>query len=916
MKKSFFSLFIIILPLAVVFNSGDNRNVNHVAPPAIEYEQHALINSLYTQWVDSVFNSLTPDERIGQLFFAAAYSNIDKSHVDDITGLIDNHGIGGLIFFQGGPKRQALLVNQYQALSKTPLLIAMDAQWGLGMRLDSCVSFPRQMALDAIEDTNLIYQMGVEIGKQCQRMGIHLNFSPLTGLQEQRILVSTDIFRDSLKFQGLIYSDALNNETVTDNLSAGELEVRALEAGVDVLLMSADIPRAITAIKSAIDSGRIDIKQVEMSCRRILAAKEWAGLNKNNPIDTNGLLERLNSPETDLLNRRLVEASLTVVQNRNDILPLKWLDKEKTAVLITGVSLPNDFLKTLNLYEENDYFFLNRGVTSQQENNLFDRLRTYSRVIVSVHGSNSNPASNFGIPSNISIFIDKLVGSTDVILCLFANPYALSMFDNKTDMAAIVVGYQATSLAHNYMAQLLYGAIAGKGTLPVSVDSVYHYRKGIYTPGGMRLKYSIAEEAKLFSDKLTAIDSLVLNAINAHAMPGCQILAARNGIVFFKKEYRQTRYDNLAVPVESHHIYDLASVSKISATLPAIMALYDNGQFKLQGKLSDYLPETAGSNKADITMIDLLAHQSRIPSHIAFFLRTIEPIESKQRLLAGVKSPLHSIYLGPRTYLINQRRYKEGYYNDEESEKHPLQVAENLYILSSYRDSILKTIYDLRLLARKRYLYSDLGFILLGNVVERLGKMPLDELVSQHFFASLGASTLCFTPLKHFPHRRLVPTSNDTIFRKQWLQGHVHDENCALMGGVSGHAGLFGNANDLAKLMQMYLNNGTYGGERYIKEATLRQFTESPFARQGNRRGLGFDKPELSPRSTDIMGKNASRKSYGHTGFTGTMVWMDPENDFLFVFLSNRVCPDDTNNKLGSLALRAKIYETFVNAMK
>ena len=976
-------------------------------------------DNLYSTWVDSVFYSLTPDQRIGQLFFAPAYSNQGRSHFEEIARLINEHQIGGLIFFQGGPVRQAHLVNRYQSISKTPLLIAMDAEWGLGMRLDSTISFPRQMALGAIQDMTLIHKLGAEIGRQCRELGVHINFAPVVdlnnnplnpvigirsfgedkrdvaqralmlmgGMQEQGILTSakhfpghgntttdshhelpvvtqtyselfeqewfpyielfkfnitgvmaahvhvpeidntpnlaaslsqkilTDILRDSLNFSGLIFTDALNMKGVTDHFKSGELEVKALEAGVDVLLMPVDIPKAITAINEALDSGRLDRRKLDLSCRKILAAKERAGLNNHKSIEISGLRSRLNNVEAELLNRELVEASLTIVKNRDSILPMKRLDKEKTAILLTGVSMENQFLNTLKLYEENSHFFLFRGMTRQQEIDLFDRLSTYSRVIVGIHNTNLNPASNYGILPNISAFVDRLADVTNVILCLFSPPYALSEFNNSENMAAIVVGYQATSLVQDYTAQLLYGAIHGKGRLSVSVDSVFHIGMGVNTRGGLRLKYSIPEEVDVFSDRLWTIDSMVMNAIREEAFPGCQILAARNGVVFFNKVYGQTRYDEHARPVATQHIYDLASVSKVAATAPAVMKLYDDRLFSLHGRLSNYLPEMEDSDKENIQMIYLLTHQSRLPSHIAFYLRTKEPLDNTERLLAPQHSSLHSIYLGPRTFLNSQRRFKEGIFSKEKTDFFSIKVADSLFVVNTFPDTMLRGIRNVRMLTRRQMVYSDLGFILLGKVVERISEKPLDEYLSQTIYAPLGASTLCFKPLDHFPHRRIVPTSNDTVFRRQWLQGYVHDENAALMGGVSGHAGLFGNANDLAKLMQMFLNMGTYGGERYIRTETVMEFTSSPFLRHGNRRALAFDKPDHAARNQTTLTKNSSPMSYGHTGFTGTMVWTDPDKGLLYIFLSNRVCPDDTNNKLNELGLRARIYEAFVKAI-
>ncbi len=1007
---------LLIILLCIIGISHGKDIEREVVSPDPSFHIDFPFDNLHSSWVDSVFNSLTPDQRIGQLFFAAAYSSLGKKHVDLITEYIDKYKIGGLIFFQGGPKRQVKLTNIYQSRSKTPLLVAMDAEWGLGMRLDSCISFPRQMTLGAVQDLRLIYQMGYEIGLECRRMGVHLNFAPvvdvnnnpanpvigtrsfsensrdvarrsvmyMAGLQRQHILtaakhfpghgntsvdshyslpvvhdsyasldslewypykelinndltgvlaahlqapaldstpdlasslsrrVVTDILQDSLGFKGLIYTDALNMKGVTKYFSPGELEVKALEAGVDVLLMPADIPKAITAVKTAIENGRISKEQVELSCRKILAAKEWAGLNQYRPVDTTRLMEYLTSPDAELLNRQLVEASLTVVQNRDSILPLKRLDQEKTAILIAGTSLPNNFLRTLRLYQETDYYFMDKKTTTLQEKSLFETLGNYSRVIIGIHNTSSYPGSNYGMLPNVVSLVDRLAEKTHVVLCLFAPPYALASFGNKEKMAGIVVSYQETPLSQDYTAQLLYGAIEGRGSLPFSADSMFLYRKGMKTAGHLRLKYSIPEEVDILSYKLAPIDTMIETAIRNKSIPGCQILAARDGVVFFSREYGQTRYDSEAEPVQPGHIYDLASVTKITATLPSVMLLYDQEQIKLRDRIGEYLPYLSGSDKAKITLIDILTHQARLQPFIGFYLSTMQPVDSTKKLLAHSPDKLYTIRLGANMYLNSQTRFKEKYYSVSEDGQHRLQVADSLFVISTYRDTIFNGIRDSKLLTKKQYRYSDLGFILLAKMIEQIGGMTLDEYVTRHFYNRLGASTLGYLPVKRFPQGRMVPTAHDTIFRRQWLQGYVHDENASLMGGVSGHAGVFGNANDMAKIMQMYLNKGTYGGERYIREKTIDYFTSAPFSKEGNRRGIGFDKPELNPQKPDP----ASPQSFGHSGFTGTYVWADPKTGLLYVFLSNRVCPDASNTKLITSNLRTRIYELLVDAIR
>lgn len=1009
-------VWLVMVSLAGVSSGKDIENT--VFPASLQITDYPF-DRLHSPWVDSVFNSLSPDQRIGQLFFAAAYSNLGKDHVSTITGYIKKYKIGGLIFFQGGPKSQVLLTNRYQAMSQTPMLIAMDAEWGLGMRLDSSVSFPRQMALGAVRDIRLLYHLGNEVGLQCRRMGVHLNFAPvvdvnsnrdnpvigtrsfgensndvaqrsamyMAGMQRQHILtaakhfpghgntaadshhslpvvndsyaemdslewrpykeliksnltgilaahvsvpaldstpnlaaslshrVLTDILRDSLGFRGLVYTDALNMKGAANFFKPGELEVKALQAGADVLLMPADISKAMSAIKTAISSGQISMERIDLSCRRILAAKEWAGLSDYHTVDTTRLLDCINRPEANLLHRKLVEESLTIVQNRDSTLPLKQLDRNKTAILLTGTSLPSSFSRTLGLYHEDDYYFLDKTASAAQIDELYAVLCSYRRVIVGIHNTTANPGVSYGIFSEAALMVDRLAGRTQVILCLFASPYALSLFKNKEKMAAITVGYQESALCQDYTAQLLYGAIAGKGTLPVSADSAYQYRHGIFTKGCLRLKYSIPEEVNIQSYKLSTIDTLVQNAINEHAMPGCQILVARNGIVFFKKEYGQTRYGNQAESVHPGHIYDLASVTKISATLPAFMQLYDRKKIKMHDRLADYLPYLKESDKAKITMIDLLTHQARLQPSVSFYLNTLQPVDTAAKLLSKSRSAHHSIALGPGTYLNSKTHFKKGYFSVSEAPLHRLPVADSLFVLNTYRDTIFNGIKNSKLLSKKQYRYSDLGFILLGQTVEQISGQPVDEYVSRNFYSRLGASTLGYLPLKHYPHGRIVPTAHDTIFRRQWLQGHVHDETAALMGGVGGHAGLFGNANDLAKLMQMYLNRGVYGGERYIEEETVEYFTSRPFFKRGNRRGIGFDKPEPDPDRQSPAGNGASPQSFGHSGFTGTYVWMDPETGLLYVFLSNRVSPDASNNKLSSLNLRTGIYDILVQSI-
>jgi beta-glucosidase-like glycosyl hydrolase/CubicO group peptidase (beta-lactamase class C family) len=726
--------------------------------------------------------------------------------------------------------------------------------------------------------------------------------------------VMTDILRDSLHFRGLIYTDALNMRGVSKFFPSGKVEVKALEAGADVLLMPDDVPRAVAAVKAAVDSGRLSREQIELSCRKILAAKQWCGLDKYQPVNTDGLHAFINRPEADLLNRQLIAASLTVVHNSRHILPLTHLDSAKTAVLITGQQLPSHFLMTIKKYEEPDYYFLSEKTTAIQEKQLAETLSAYTRVIVGIHNTKYHIDNSYGIAQRVFSFVDRLTERTDVILCLFAPPYALSNFDNRDKMKGIVISYQDAPLVQDYTAQLLYGAIGAKGSLPVSIDTIRCCRYGITTAGGLRLRYSIPEEANIASDRLFAIDTMVANAIDSGAMPGCQVLAARNGIVFFQREYGNTRY-NRDEPVRPEHIYDLASLTKVSAALPSVMLLLDNDEIKLRDHLEKHLPFSGKYETNKITLEDLLTHQAKLPAFIPFYLNVMQAEDANETLLSTVKNAQHTVRLSANSWMNKHRKYKDGYFTTSADSLHHAPTAEGLYVMDSYRDTIFNRIKQTTLLPKKQYLYSDLGFILLTELIEQKSETGLDEFVARNFYRRLGATTLGYRPVNRFPTGRIVPTANDTLFRRQWLQGYVHDENASLMGGVSGHAGLYSNANDLAKLMQMYLNKGVYGGERFFKERTVKEFTECQFCRQGNRRGIGFDKPEPDAHKPSPAAKNASPESFGHSGFTGTYAWMDPENGLLFIFLSNRVCPDASNNKLVNSNLRTRIYQVLAEAI-
>lgn len=979
----FITLFILIILNTSFLNSNYENKPN-------DFKKKPEFVKIKSAWVDSVYNSLSNDEKIAQLFMIAAYSNKDTNHVNEISNLIKKYKIGGLIFFQGGPVRQAKLTNYYQSISKTPLMIATDAEWGLAMRLDSTIRFPRQMTLGAIQDNSLIYEMGETIAQQCKRLNINVNFAPvidinsnpnnpvinsrsfgedrqnvaykglayMMGLQDNNILATgkhfpghgdtstdshktlpvvnksykhlksvelypfrflinrglgavmvahlnvpaldntknlpstlskeivTKLLKKKYKFKGLIFTDALNMKGVSKYYKPGEVEVKALVAGNDVLLFPVDVPKAINQIKIAISNGVISWKEIDKRCKKIIAAKKWQGLDRYKPVKIANLYSDLNNDKALYLKQRLIEKSLTLLKNNNNLIPFKRLDTLKIASIAIGSDSVNAFQQQLSLYDEISNFNIDKNAEKNQFDSLVDSLSYFNLVIISIHNTDQRPSKNFGITQQTIDFVNNLSSKTNIVLTVFANPYSLRYFSNIQNIKALLMSYEDNQLSQNLSAQLLFGGIPALGKLPVTASNQFKLNSGIIIKKRIRLKYSVPEELGVNKKKLQKVDSLAENAINEKATPGCEILFAKNGIIFYHKSFGYHTYLD-SIPVKNSDIYDLASITKVASTTASLMKLTDEHKFDVDNKLSDYLPYLDTTDKKDIKIIDVLTHQARLRPWIPFYLNTMVGDSLKSNI-----------------------------YSHTFSKDYSVKVCDSLYILNSYRDSIFKSIVDTCLREDNGYKYSDLGYYFLYQIIEEITKQPLQEYVTKNFYKPLGAASICYNPLKKFDRDKIVPTQNDTLFRKQLIHGYVHDPGVAMLGGVAGHAGLFSNANDLAKMAQMFLQKGKYGEQRYLNARTVKYFTSCPFCNKGNRRGIGFDKPEMDFSKEGPVDHCTSSRSYGHTGFTGTMMWIDPINQTIYVFLSNRINPNQDNHKLVDMNVRTIIQKTFYDALK
>lgn len=940
-------------------------------------------------WVDSVMKTLTPEQRIGQLFMVAAYSNKNKAHQDEIAALIRDQQIGGLIFMQGGPVRQAKLTNYYQKLSNVPLMLSIDGEWGLSMRLDSTPAYPKQMTLGAIQNDTLIFRMGIQIARECKRMGLHVNFAPvvdvnnnpsnpvinmrsfgsnkynvaakgiayMAGMQSMGVLANAKHFpghgdtdsdshktlpvikhprerldslelypfkelinnglgsmmvahlfvpsldatngrpttlspyvvdtllRQELGFKGLVFTDALNMKGISASLTADQINIRALKAGNDVLLFASDVASAIKNMKAAIAKGEISQEEVDAHCRKILEAKYWCGLSKKKTISTTNLVEDLNSETSELIRRQLTEASLTVLEN-NAILPLKGLDSLRIAHLAIDGKSNNIFFKTLNKYAKVSGFAVDKDELLNQKALLLQKLKPFNTVIVSIHNPKNTMSKSAGMNAAVSNFLSALNQQSRVVVNLMANPYSLEKMSDAATPKGLIVSYEDNALSQELSAQLIFGAIKANGKLPVHVDERYTYGTGLQLSDVIRLKYTIPAELGFTEAQFTSVDSLAKIAIYMKATPGCQVLIAQHGKVFYDKAFGHHTYAAGSAPVTTSDLYDLASITKVAASTISIMRLTDEKFFDIDRTVGSYVPVLEKTNKAGMRIRDILAHQAGLPAWIPFYKATIKDAAARNK-----------------------------YYRSTASDSFPYKVAENMFLRKDYPDTMLAIIAGCEVDTKKHYKYSDLGYYFFKYIIEHHTGKRLDEYVDSLFYRPMGLPRMTYNPLAKFDKSEIIPTEDDKLFRKQLIHGYVHDQGAAMVGGVGGHAGLFSNAGDLATLMQMILNKGVYGGDRFLSAATINEFIKCQFCESDNRRGLGFDKPEMNYQKGGPTCKCVSSLSFGHTGFTGTIAWVDPDKDLIYVFLSNRVYPDAENKKINTLATRVEIQEAIYKVL-
>ena len=935
--------------------------------------------NISSPWADSLMNVLTLEEKIGQLFMVAANGrNTDEHNYLRVDKLITDYGIGGLIYFQSSPLSTVSLVNRFQSKSSIPLMNGIDGEWGLAMRIDSLEPYPWNMTLGAITNDSLIYKMGRALAKECQAMGIHFNFAPvvdvnsnpqnpiinarsygesvsdvtkkglalMNGMQDAGVLACAKHFpghgdtkSDShktlplilhdrasidsldlppfkelidrgvasvmvahlnipsldttknracslspvivdsllvqeLNFKGLIFTDALNMKGVSSFYESGRLEVEALKAGNDVLLFPEDIPAAFEAILMAVNDSTLAVDRINSSCHKILKAKEWLSLSNFTSIDSLYVREKTLNSQNELLRDEMNENALTLIKNQEDLLPIVGLKNKKIGWLGIGGAPGQIFFNQLKKYA---------SVSAFDEKNENPEL--YDQLIISLHKSNLSPWKSYEISSKDKQLIKRLSYKTSVSLIVFANPYSLLDAYYLDEVKSILIAYQNSVKMQSTAGQAIFGASKIKGRLPVTLSNKFPFGTSVVRESLGRLKYALPSSVGIDSDTLSLIDSIVHQAIQMKATPGCQVLVAKSGTVVYNKSFGFHTYDEIT-RVKDSDLYDLASVTKIASILPLIMQKIDAGTFDLDESMISYLNMEDTCSKALLTPREILAHNAQLWPWIPFYKKTLNEDGSKIDSLYSIKN--------------------KGLFT--------IQVAKDLFMHSSYSDSILDRVLHSKMRDEEGYKYSDLPYYLLKSVIEFQENKSLKTLVQERIFEELGANYTTYHPLDKFDIGSIVPTEDDNYFRHQLLRGYVHDPGAAMQDGVGGHAGLFSNSNDIAKLMQMYLNGGIYGGKRFVQERTVIEFTSCQYCETDNRRGIGFDKPLVNEEGGPSC-EQASASSYGHSGFTGTLTWADPEHDLIYVFLSNRIHPSAENNLLVKENIRTRIQEVIYKSI-
>jgi beta-glucosidase-like glycosyl hydrolase/CubicO group peptidase (beta-lactamase class C family) len=975
LKRAFQQVLFVLLCAITAMSCGSSSvNVAKTAAPELPNPRVPFIPSPpFSTWVDTTLASMTLEEKVGQVMMARTfghYISTDSDEFEELARLVQERKIGGLALFQGDVYASAILLNKLQRLAKVPLLVAGDFERGVAMRVRRGTYFPDAMAIGATRNLDYAYKAGRAIGEEARAIGVHQNFAPVadinnnpdnpvintrsfgedpflvaqmveafvggtndggvvstakhfpghgdTGMDSHLALpvmpfdrarldsvelvsfrraiesgvisvmiahlevpaldstagrpatLSSDavsgLLKSELGFKGIIITDAMEMRGLRSGYSIAESSVLAFKAGADILLLPADVVVAAQALTRAVLRGEIADERLDESVRKILMVKYWLHLDEERFVDIDRISQRVGTKENRRLAAEIARNAITVVRNEGGMVPLRVSGGGRLVSIIISdtddnlivVHRPNSRFTdqpvgqyfTRQLRQRYGWVDTHRLTPSSNRldcDSVLAEISSADVVVMPLYVKVRSATGRIGLPENMTSFMEKMKElEKPTIVISFGNPYLVGEFPKAR---ALMCAYTDAEVMVEASVEALFGEIDVRGRLPVSIPGQFVFGAGIEIPRST-LRRDDPEVAGFDPQKLRQVEMIVDSAVRDSVFPAAQVAIAKDGILVYNRSFGTSSYDESSETINNSTIFDLASLTKVIATTAAVMKLYDGGRLMLDDPVSKFISPFGMGKKAFVTIRQLLTHTSGLP-----------PFRKLYEFCSTPEEALDSVF--------------------------------STQLVASPGDSTI---------------YSDLGMIVLGKIVEKIAGMPLDAFTNQAFYEPLGMTNTLFNPPESFASR-VVPTEIDTVFRKRVVQGTVHDENADLLGGVSGHAGLFSNASDLSVFMQMLMNGGVYDGVRYLSEKTIREFTHR--ASPATKRGLGWDfKSEKGSSAGDLF----STLSFGHTGFTGTSIWVDPVRNMFVVFLTNRVYPTRANNSIRDV--RRALHNAVVRALQ
>ena len=921
-----------------------------------------------SDWAQAQMEEMTLSEKIAQSFIIRVPTYKGEEELKKVDSLITHFNVGGIVLGRGEYDQTKEVIHRFQESSMLPLLIAMDATWGLSKQIWKSKKYPFPLTSGAVNEEEWSRTLNTAMSHDMRNLGVNFCLGPavnvssaemdkaqqmetygenpltvakqsralIQGLQENNVLsamkyfplhpeqvgdqdhklrrsaisleklekiywapfkmgrlsrasavmmsnievpaidstgipasfsphVIQEILKNELKFDGLIISGDLRDDELARYFDAENIDIRAYMAGNDILLYPRNPQKAINRIVQAVKNGEYSEKTIDRKCLKILRAKYHIETRKDKR--TFPPAEKLSYVET-----ASYEKAITVLKN-DQVIPVK--DANESNLVI---NLGNDaiaFKDRFGKYSEAKY--LHAYSSEEVIRYLQEYSDEFDNIFINIFPIRSLTATIQPYPSAWEELMQHIPAAVNSYVTFYGHPFVAKDWEVFADVDAVVLTYEQELPTLDRVAQLLFGGFQSETPLTVTLNEVYQEGYFAETPVASRLKYTVPMEFGLQRSDFSAIDSIAQRGICEKAYPGCQIVIAKDGKLIYEKSFGHQTYDSLR-PIDNSTLYDLASVTKIIASTASLMHLQGKERFSLDSRLGEYLEITRGTAYERILLKDMMAHQAGLSPWIPFYTATLDD---------GFPS--------------------EKYYAKIPNDSMKTQVARGLFILDDYETTIYERILSTRLRARGNYRYSDLGYYFVKKIVEQQSGLPMEDFVHSTFFDPMGLRTMGYHPLKSFSVKRIAPTERDDYFRHQLVHGYVHDMGAAMTDGVGGHAGVFANAVDLAKMMQLFLNKGTYGRREYIPGEVVQAYTSCQFC-PSNRRGAGFDKPVRNLKGGPTC-ELVSLESFGHSGFTGTQAWADPANGVNYVFLSNRVYPKGDNWKLVKMDIRTDIQK-------